>query len=123
MICLILIGFRAAAPLKLSLILGIPTWCSRFTPDYHREDLIARLKSQGGRHLVIVRYAPDHVPHEDWVYNDADIDGAAVVGPAKWCRAERRTDPLFPRPPRVAPRARNRDMMNLSDFDYGPAQS
>lgn len=82
-ICLIMVGFRAAAgPLKLSLILGIPTWCSQFTPDYHREDLISKLKSLGGQHLVIVRYAPDHVPHEDWVYNDADIDAAPVV----WAR-------------------------------------
>lgn len=82
-ICLLMIGFRAAAgPLHLSLILGVPTWCSRFTPDYQRETLIGNLKNMGGRHLVIVRYAPDHVAHQDWVYNDADIDSAAVV----WAR-------------------------------------
>jgi hypothetical protein len=82
-ICLLMIGFRAAAgPLHFPLILGIPTWCSRFTTDYQREDLIARLKHAGGRHLVIVRYAPDHIPHEDWVYNDADIDSSPVV----WAR-------------------------------------
>ena len=82
-ICLLMIGFRAAAgPLNLSLIMGLPTWCSRFTPDYQREDIIANLKRQGGRHLVIVRYAPDHVAHQDWVYNDADIDASAVA----WAR-------------------------------------
>ena len=82
-ICLLMVGLRAAAvPLRLSMILGIPTWCSQFTPDYRREDLIRNLKSLGGKHLVIVRYAPEHVPHEDWVYNDADIDAAPVV----WAR-------------------------------------
>jgi hypothetical protein len=82
-VCLLMIGFRAAArPLKLSLILGIPTWCSEFTPDYHREDLISTLKGMGGRHLVIVRYTPDHVAHEDWVYNDANIDASPIV----WAR-------------------------------------
>ena len=82
-ICLVMIGFRAAAgPLNLDLILGVPTWCSRFTPDYKREDLIAKLKGQGGKHLVIVRYAPDHTPHQDWVYNEADIDASPVV----WAR-------------------------------------
>jgi hypothetical protein len=82
-ICLIMVGVRAAAPaMHWSVLLGIPTWCSQFTPDYHREGIISNLKSMGGRHLVIVRYAPDHTPHQDWVYNDPDIDAAPVV----WAR-------------------------------------
>jgi hypothetical protein len=47
-----------------------------------RAQILAALREQGGRHLVIVRYAPDHSPHDEWVYNDADIDGSPVV----WAR-------------------------------------
>jgi hypothetical protein len=36
----------------------------------------------GGRHLAIVRYGANHHWMDEWVYNEADIDNAAVV----WAR-------------------------------------
>ena len=47
-----------------------------------RTQMLRHLEASGGRHLVFVRYAPGHDCHREWVYNRADIDGAAVV----WAR-------------------------------------
>jgi hypothetical protein len=84
MVCLAMLPLRAAAPR-----LGIPlsptavhTW---FSADFHNQDrarILKQLQNEGGRHLVIVRYQATHDFLEEWVYNEADIDGSKVV----WAR-------------------------------------
>lgn len=57
-----------------------PTASSDVAKD--RPALIRKLLAAGGRHVVIVRYAPDHNVHQEWVYNAADIDASPIV----WAR-------------------------------------
>ncbi|HVT02779.1 MAG TPA: hypothetical protein VHL58_05315 [Thermoanaerobaculia bacterium] len=47
-----------------------------------RERMMAALKAFPGKDLVIVRYAAEHDPNFEWVYNDANIDASEVV----WAR-------------------------------------
>jgi hypothetical protein len=48
-----------------------------------RARILRQLKTAGGKHLVIVRYGTDHSPHNEWVYNEADINNSSIV----WARA------------------------------------
>ena len=48
-----------------------------------RAAIIRQLEQIPGRHLVFVRYSPEHDVHNEWVYNGSDIDRARIV----WARA------------------------------------
>jgi len=84
LICFALLPLRAAAPL-LHIPLAptvIHTW---YSTDFHNLDrarALAQLRQEPGRHLVIVHYNPEHEILDEWVYNEADIDGSKVV----WAR-------------------------------------
>ncbi len=54
-------------------------WCCTDAGNTDRERLISRLEELGDRHLVIVRYKPDHNYDDEWVYNVADVDMSTVV--------------------------------------------
>ena len=56
-----------------------PAWLRHRTA---RNQILDQLKSMGGKHVVLVRYGPDHNFHNSWIYNAADIDGSPVV----WAR-------------------------------------
>ncbi len=44
-----------------------------------RASIVHKLEQLPGKHLVFVRYGPSHSPHEEWVYNAANIDRSRIV--------------------------------------------
>jgi hypothetical protein len=83
LICVLMIGVRLAAESLNIPLLPFPfTWSGLSFGNYDRARVLAALREQPGRSLVIVRYGPRHNPEDEWVFNDADIDRAAVV----WAR-------------------------------------
>jgi len=86
---------RSVLPICLVMLVSVaclPGLFAKPWPDYAwyyfipnetpRARIERQLGNMPGHHLVIVRYAPNHKPLREWVYNDADIDGAHIV----WAR-------------------------------------
>jgi hypothetical protein len=47
-----------------------------------RARMVKTLEETGKRHLILVRYGPEHNPDDEWVYNGADLFDASVL----WAR-------------------------------------
>jgi hypothetical protein len=58
------------------------TWERNTGVPMERETIIARLRAEGGQHLVIVRYGPGRNGFSEYVYNAAGIDASPIV----WAR-------------------------------------
>jgi len=87
-------GARAVSVFAVLFLANLGIQAALRAPDFHqqfakdRQDLVRQLTGAAGRHLVIVRYQPGHNVFDEWVYNSADIDRAAIVwardmGPAR----------------------------------------
>jgi hypothetical protein len=82
-VCLLLAGLRLwSEPLNLSIPRWPTMWYGTEPLGLPRARVLAQLEANFGPQLAIVRYAPDHAPFDDWVYNAADIDKSRVV----WAR-------------------------------------
>jgi hypothetical protein len=49
--------------------------------QFRRQVLQQQIEQNPGKHLLLVRYN-NHNPHEEWVYNGADLEGSRIV----WAR-------------------------------------
>ena len=82
-VCLMLVGLRLCSePLHLSIPRWPTMWYGTAPFGLPRAHILTELEGHPGPQLAIVRYAPDHRPFDDWVYNAADIDRSKVV----WAR-------------------------------------
>ncbi len=53
-----------------------------------REYIATELGKGDGKHLILVRYAQNHIFHDEWVYNPAEFSTAKVLW-ARWWTPEK----------------------------------
>ena len=75
-ICVLLV------PMEVRILAATPQPGTLSAMGAERAKMAAQLESLPERHLVLVRYRPDHNALAEWVYNGANIDSSRVV----WAR-------------------------------------
>jgi hypothetical protein len=83
-VCILTFALRAGSdylhiPIAKSALFA---WYQQGLEPFGRARIKNQLELLNGKSLVLVSYEPDHEVFEEWVYNEADIDGAKVV----WAR-------------------------------------
>jgi len=83
-LCLVMVGLRLyKGPFHLQIVEFPPSWnVSWYGPDHfgtERDSVETGLANLPGDQLAIVRYSSTHIPFNEWVYNDADIDRSKVI--------------------------------------------
>lgn len=72
----------AAGSMASDVVMWPPPWFNTAPGNLARAEVLNRVRQMPGKTLIVVRYADNHAPEDEWVYNDADIDAAQVV----WAR-------------------------------------
>lgn len=81
--CALLALVRIAGPsIGITETVNPMMWYGHPPKPFSRANTLSTLQEYPGKQLVIVKYAPNHDPIDEWVYNDPDIDAAKVV----WAR-------------------------------------
>jgi hypothetical protein len=84
--CVLILPYRASAKWlgvgQVNSVTPVPWYATELFPLEDRDRIERQLLARGGRHLVVVRYGPRHMPFLEFVYNAADIDRSPVV----WAR-------------------------------------
>jgi hypothetical protein len=84
-ICVVMAGLRAfSGPLHLAppewpISAWEDTWVGPGQFGAQRAAVIDKLERIPGNHVVLVRYESSHDPMDEWVYNDANIDGSRII--------------------------------------------
>ncbi|MEW6208838.1 MAG: hypothetical protein AB1631_10760 [Acidobacteriota bacterium] len=84
------------ATIILAAALTLASWINHPAADRdqwysERARMTEGMRASRERHLVIVRYGSEHLIHQEWVHNEADIDNSAVV----WARDMKDNQPLL----------------------------
>ena len=72
LVCWLVVAYGYGVVKQMSTV-NPPAWVRE------RTRIAEELGRMGGRHLVLVRYASGHRPHDEWVYNGADLGPDARI--------------------------------------------